>query len=494
MRLVKTYQHSRLLVWVLLLMYIIPSCREEVTEVDPIDEDLVFRKNSEIGQAIRGISLLDGSSDNILDNSNHHKVVLPVSITFRGESLVITNETQIADLTEAFIQNPYQGLPKITSFPIQLITSDYLNITVDDEVALRNLSQTSRSLPDEDIECLDFRYPVKVATYDELNQLADVVTIRGDEQLYHLIHNEKDNDLLSLQYPVVMTRSDQGEEVIANNEEFTALLATDSESCDENDLIFEEQDNPPLLQTLSLFLTDAPFPYDLIAEVNVHILRIEVKTGAANDTVPFITIMDDEQTFNMLSLTNGTTADLGQIELPVGSYEFFRMFVDDGNVVMNDGEVFELKVPSGSQSGIKIQPNENIEIIEGENPEFLLDFDVSKSLVVRGNPDSPNGITGFNFKPVIRAINLANTGSLSGEVTAFSSGEVLANAHISLLAADTVYTTSVSNELGEYKIIGLAEGSYDILVELDNYLPYEQSGISITANQETIHDIQLQEE
>jgi hypothetical protein len=39
---------------------------------------------------------------------------------------------------------------------------------------------------------------------------------------------------------------------------------------------------------------------------------------------------------------------------------------------------------------------------EGELVEIVVDFDVAESFVVQGNPDTPAGINGFTFKPVLK--------------------------------------------------------------------------------------------
>ena len=53
----------------------------------------------------------------------------------------------------------------------------------------------------------------------------------------------------------------------------------------------------------------------------------------------------------------------------------------------------------------------------GLTSELLLDFDLSKSFVMRGNLDKPSGIIGFIFKPVIKAVNNTTAGRLEGLVT-----------------------------------------------------------------------------
>ena len=107
-------------------------------------------------------------------------------------------------------------------------------------------------------------------------------------------------------------------------------------------------------------LTDAPFPYELVAEANVTVYKVEARRVSEDDdddalTVsPYITLMEEEIETNLLGLTNGLTLQLAEIEVPVGTYDQVRVYVKGVNVVLTDGTVYDLKVPSGDSSGIKV--------------------------------------------------------------------------------------------------------------------------------------------
>jgi hypothetical protein len=157
---------------------------------------------------------------------------------------------------------------------------------------------------------------------------------------------------------------------------------------------------------LQLLLTDAPFPFDLVAEANVTITEVTMK-GGGNDSV---LVADAALSFNLLDLRNGVTAPLADIEVAAGTYNQLRIQVaDSAFVLLNDGAMHGLKIPSGSQSGIKVQLG-NLELQDGDLAQVTVDFDVEDSFVVQGNPDTPAGIKGFIFKPVIRAMTVEING------------------------------------------------------------------------------------
>jgi hypothetical protein len=239
-------------------------------------------------------------------------------------------------------------------------------------------------------------------------------------------------------------------------------------------------------------MTDAPFPHSLVAEANVTIDKIEVRSSEEGEGSPFLLLSNEEFSLNLLDLTNGVTVTLADIEVPVGTYDLVRLYVKDAGISMVDGKEFDLKVPSGAQTGIKIFTNPPVVVAGGLTSELLLDFDVSNSFVVQGNPHTPAGIKGFIFKPVIKATNLSEAGRLTGVVTD-EEETGLEGAQISVFAADTLHTSSFTDENGNYTILGLHQGLYDVKVELDGYEGSEIEDVEIVAGNATVVNFTLTE-
>jgi hypothetical protein len=117
--------------------------------------------------------------------------------------------------------------------------------------------------------------------------------------------------------------------------------------------------------------------------------------------------------FNLLDFQNGLDTTLGLATLPSSGYHQVRIIVaPDARVVMNDGTVYTLRVPSGAQTGIKINLPEQ-DLAAAEVVDLLVDFDVESSFVTLGPAGSPNG---FNFRPVLRIDSLYVDGApVAGE-------------------------------------------------------------------------------
>ncbi|WP_421805623.1 DUF4382 domain-containing protein [Flagellimonas sp.] len=259
--------------------------------------------------------------------------------------------------------------------------------------------------------------------------------------------------------------------------------------------------------TLSVQLTDAPFPYKLVAEANVTVYKVEARQiddddddnadsdeGIDDDSSSFITLMEEEIDVNLLELTNGLTQQLAEIDVPAGSYDLVRVHVKGVNVVLTDGTVYDLKVPSGDASGIKVFIEPAITVVGGLSTDLLLDFDVSRSFVAKGNLDTPAGVNGFNFKPVIKASNMSTSGTLSGTVGTMESESILAleGVQISVFAADTLNTASFTDVDGNYAILGLKAGMYEVVAELEGYLASDTLEVQIDAANVTTQDFILE--
>ncbi|HUH47301.1 MAG TPA: DUF4382 domain-containing protein [Arenibacter sp.] len=256
---------------------------------------------------------------------------------------------------------------------------------------------------------------------------------------------------------------------------------------------------------MTIKMTDAPFPHNLVAEANVTVFKIEArhtdkksgpeKEGEMGDKngSPFIVLMEQEIDVNLLDLTNGITETLVDTEVPVGTYDLVRVYVKGINVVLVDGTTYDLKVPSGEQSGIKIFIKPGITVAGNLSADLLLDFDVSRSFVAKGNIKDPAGITGFNFKPVIKASNLSTAGSLSGVVTMLQEATAigLEGAQVSVFAADTLNTATFTDATGSYMVMGLLAGTYDVTVDLEGYGTQTVEGVKVNTANQTITDFEL---
>ena len=226
---------------------------------------------------------------------------------------------------------------------------------------------------------------------------------------------------------------------------------------------------------VNVLLTDAPFPFSQVKSVDVYVLRIDGKLAdtdsaqAANtDSSGWVTLVTPNTSINLLTLDNGATANLGVATLPVGTYKSFRMVIDadKSSITLNDNTKPDIKWPSAGKNGIKIILDQPFVVANGTT-NLLLDFDVGRSFVMRGNSISQNGLL---FKPVIHAVTQQSTGTISGIVRGDNAqGAGLAGVTIEVLKAGTTLTDTNSNNIvrtamtdanGNFTIAFLPAGTY----------------------------------
>lgn len=240
-------------------------------------------------------------------------------------------------------------------------------------------------------------------------------------------------------------------------------------------------------------LTDAPFPIDLVDKALVTIDKIEIRKASdslSNDeegVSPFIVLSQQTQQFNLLDLRNGITADLLAMTIDTGKYDLIRLHVNESEMILKDGTSFKLKVPG---NGIKIKINPTLVVGGGVTNEVLMDFDVSKSFVIQGNIKAKKGIRGFIFKPVVRAVSEHKSSIISGKVVD-AAGAPVAQASIELIQGDSVLTSSLTNEAGEYFMIGIPAGTYKMSCSKEGFTSDNETNVKVELKHKTIKNFEL---
>lgn len=227
--------------------------------------------------------------------------------------------------------------------------------------------------------------------------------------------------------------------------------------------------------TLTVRLTDAPFPFSEVARVDVHVVRVEARNVEPTENEAadearrggWTTIATPDASFNLLDLAGGVTTNLGAATLATGTYNGFRLVLDTdrSTITLKGGSTPAIHWPSAGQSGIKIRLDEPIELTE-DGSVMTLDFDIGRSFVLRGN----SAASGFNFKPVIRAVAQDITGSVSGSVRANSpTGAGVAGATVEVLTAGSLLAdtdpahlvqTTATDADGNFRFAFLLPGAY----------------------------------
>jgi hypothetical protein len=250
--------------------------------------------------------------------------------------------------------------------------------------------------------------------------------------------------------------------------------------------------SPSASGSVSVALTDAPFPFASVARADLFVVRIDGRMAdtdsadaeaGTSDSVEantdpargWVTLAAPNKAFNLLDLQNGKTANLAQVTLPTGTYHSFRLIIDvaKSSITLTDGTILNgsnggIKFPSAGRTGIKIKLATPFAVVSGMS-QMIIDFDLGHSFVMRGNSILQNGLL---FKPVIRATASEETGGISGTVhDSTSTGAAVPGASIEILKAGSALTDTVSadviattksDSLGAYTVMWLQPASYAV--------------------------------
>ena len=223
-----------------------------------------------------------------------------------------------------------------------------------------------------------------------------------------------------------------------------------------------------------LILTDAPLPIDFVKSAIVTISKIELKKSNESEPDQFILISDKTVNLDLLTLRNGITETLALMNVPNTSYKMIRLTIDSAIIILKDSREFKLDIPP---NWIEITLNPLLTIQENSVSEILLDFDLSSSFELEGDPSKIDSVSGFKFNPQIRAINMTNTGIIYGKVTDNANSNALYNARLWIEGQQQSDISTFSNEDGYYKIIGVPIGTFIVHCTKDGYV--EKTAIDI---------------
>ena len=155
------------------------------------------------------------------------------------------------------------------------------------------------------------------------------------------------------------------------------------------------QGGGPQMSVVTARLTDAPPATDMIqsADVTISTVYLVGSDGTARDT-----LSTNAGVFHLLDLQNGIAAFLGTATVVAGDYEQLRLVVTDATITLKSGFTFsdgastrDLKVPSGPQSGIKVDFGGSVHITP-PTTTLTIDFPVDQNFVFTGGTSSPNGV------------------------------------------------------------------------------------------------------
>ncbi|HEV3484535.1 MAG TPA: DUF4382 domain-containing protein [Vicinamibacterales bacterium] len=249
-----------------------------------------------------------------------------------------------------------------------------------------------------------------------------------------------------------------------------------------------------------VLLTDSPFPYDRIASVNIHIVRVQV-AAAADTSDPgqqWTTVAEPNRTIDLLSLQSGITTVLGETSVDAGAVGAVRVVINSAlsSITDNAGNAVTVRWPVHGELAIHAYVEGSLGLFGPETPRNLvIDFDVGRSFADHLGDGS------LTFIPWIRALDDAGAGAVAG-VVRDANRQPLRNVGVTVLSGNPngnpatwfKIATGRTDAEGRYRVAFVLQGTYIVRAEplgVPSSGCVDQHSVVVTNQQTTTLDIDL---
>ena len=248
----------------LVLTLSVTSCQKEHEEVDPVSEQEAIMATSATAKLIEQTVSNDGSYDNIVDGSSCFDVKFPYRVNVNGLELLVDSMEDLQLIEVAFDAVDEDENILDIFFPITVTMGDYTEITINGKEDLHELAeQCIEGGDDDDIECIDFVYPITLFTFDVNNQQTGKVVVNSDREWRRFFAGLDGDDMVSIDFPVVLELYDETEVRVSSNTELASAIESAKNACDEDD-DNDYNDDDFTQERLNKYLVECPW---LVREV-----------------------------------------------------------------------------------------------------------------------------------------------------------------------------------------------------------------------------------
>ena len=220
----------------LILALTFTSCQDEFEPLPQTDEEQTIMASSSTAKLVENTVSKDGSFDNIVDGASCFDIRFPYNVRVNGVDLTIDSEEGLQLIENIFdeIEDDEDLLELI--FPVTVNLPNYSELTINSLDELRALAEECKEGgDDDDIECIDFKYPITLYTFDINEVRTGEVVVESDEDLRKFFNGLGEEDLISIDFPITLINYDGTEIVVENNAQMANAIELAKEACDEDD-------------------------------------------------------------------------------------------------------------------------------------------------------------------------------------------------------------------------------------------------------------------
>lgn len=217
--------------------FLVLSCQKESNLLIEPSVNEILKSNSTIASLIKRTAIRDGSKDNIIDRANCLSVELPIRVIANGVPLTINSEADYLLIENIFDEFSLDIDTLTIIFPIKISLSDFKIITIYNSDELQELAKecNGENENDDDIECVDFVYPINISIYNSSSQLTQTIVVQSDEQFYKLVEDIEDYYIVQINFPISVILYDGSTQTIADMSELEKAIEAADGMCDEDD-------------------------------------------------------------------------------------------------------------------------------------------------------------------------------------------------------------------------------------------------------------------
>ena len=240
------------------------SCQEEFEELPQPDEQQTIMASSSTAELIMKTSSNDGSYDNIVDGASCLAIQFPYTVNINGVEVSINAREDIKQIEAIFdeLEIPdWETGSEILDilFPVTITRSDFSEIVIANNEDFRSLIEECRQgEDDDDIECIDFVYPLNLYTFDLNEQQTGSVAVGSDMDMRLFFKDLRENDLISIDFPVSLKLYNGTEIQVNSNAELANAIETARNACDEDD-DNDHNDDDFTKERLDSYLVECPW-------------------------------------------------------------------------------------------------------------------------------------------------------------------------------------------------------------------------------------------
>ncbi|MFK5983758.1 MAG: hypothetical protein QM499_12680 [Flavobacteriaceae bacterium] len=314
----------------LLVFFQFTSCqKEEVVLIEENPEQGTLTDNSPLTLLMIRTSLNDGNNDDFIDGANCFSIAFPFMVMVGDTEFNIENELDYQDVLD-FIEASGGTVNDIEIvFPITIVFPNYDEIIVNNPEELNNYIAACEDEIIDDIDCIDFIYPISFFVYNSETEITTTVTVNDDAELFIFLSTLSNTDFISIDFPISVELGDGSVVEVNSNQELEDLI----NSC-------ENSGNTDVSDLEEYLTTDTWF--------------VDFFFDETDETSNFCEYGFNFETGGAVSASNGSNSVDGTWNVILDSDEL-KVVLDFGNEIPFDKLNDDWKVINGTINEIEMQ-------------------------------------------------------------------------------------------------------------------------------------------